>query len=252
MKPIYLFIYFFVVCVVFWTTPDQRWRRTPSSTEYYISVMLSQICVCDSLTDKLCKSPREMFPAQFFAQVLEPSQDQDFNLSFCSVSFPFFPSSPLQFLLTIWHRSHALQATADYGVRWEGNPCDAYHPEKWETCQAAERYNCCPFPLPFIDNKHKGFLPFRFSERCMETSVCNVSLILWKIYTLPVKEVHWLYPLLKLNVTGIFFPLSTFLVIRNVEHHSLFNTVNCVWWTIDRRLVTFTAMTVCASFPHTS
>lgn len=91
MKPIYLFIYFFVVCVVFWTTPDQRWRRTPSSTEYYISVMLSQICVCDSLTDKLCKSPREMFPAQFFAQVLEPSQDQDFNLSFCSVSFPFFP-----------------------------------------------------------------------------------------------------------------------------------------------------------------
>lgn len=160
MKPIYLFIYFFVVCVVFWTTPDQRWRRTPSSTEYYIGVMLSQICVCDSLTDKICKSPREMFPAQFFVQVpwAEPRSGFQLILLFSLISL--FSSSPLQFLHTIWHRSHALQATADYGVRWEGNPCDAYHPDKWETCQAAERYNCCPFPLPFIDNKHKGFLPF--------------------------------------------------------------------------------------------
>lgn len=144
---------------------------------------------CMWLTDwQTLQKPTRNVPGPVFrpGPWAEPRSGFQLILLFSLISL--FSSSPLQFLLTIWHRSHALQATADYGVRWEGNPCDVYHPDKWETCQAAERYNCCPFPLPFIDNKHKGFLPFRFSERCMETSVCNVSLILWKIYILSVKR----------------------------------------------------------------
>lgn len=93
---------------------------------------------------KICEIPQEMFPAQFCPG---PWAEPRSEIQLILLVHPhfLFSSSPLQFLLTIWHRSHALQASTDYGVRWAGNSCDAYHPDKWLSCQAGERENLCPF-----------------------------------------------------------------------------------------------------------